>query len=57
MPILQGVAAAHDQNIVHRDLKPGNIFLARWGGEGRIPKVLDFGIAKVMDGRVDAAAR
>ena len=51
MPILQGVAAAHDQNIVHRDLKPGNIFLARWGGEGRIPKVLDFGIAKVMDGR------
>ncbi len=51
LPILQGVAAAHDQNIVHRDLKPGNIFLARWSGEGRIPKVLDFGIAKVMDGR------
>jgi serine/threonine protein kinase len=51
MPILQGVAAAHDQNIVHRDLKPGNIFLARWSGAGLVPKVLDFGIAKVLDAR------
>jgi serine/threonine-protein kinase len=50
MPILQGVAAAHDQNIVHRDLKPGNIFLVR-SGHGAIPKVLDFGIAKLIDPR------
>jgi serine/threonine-protein kinase len=37
---------AHAAGIVHRDLKPSNLFLAN-EPEGRVLKVLDFGISKV----------
>ena len=51
LPILRGIAkaldAAHAKQIAHRDLKPENIFLARDEG-GVFPKLLDFGIAKLM---------
>ncbi|MBK7585383.1 MAG: serine/threonine protein kinase [Myxococcales bacterium] len=48
VPVLAAVEAAHAQGVVHRDLKPANIFLAQgWSGE-LTPKVLDFGISKVV---------
>ena len=45
--IVRGVQHAHDAGLVHRDLKPANVLLQRVR-EGLIPKVSDFGIAKIF---------
>ena len=38
---------AHAQGVVHRDIKPANVMLSRTA-DGWLPKVTDFGIAKVL---------
>jgi len=40
---------AHKQGVIHRDVKPGNLILAKTRDGGERIKVLDFGLAKVID--------
>jgi hypothetical protein len=47
--ILAGLAHAHGQGIVHRDIKPENILLSDVTGFGTQARILDFGVAKLLD--------
>ncbi len=49
--VCEAVRYAHQNLVIHRDLKPSNILVSRDGQ----PKLLDFGIAKVVDDSVDPA--
>ena len=48
--VCEGVSHAHRHLIIHRDLKPANILVDASGK----PKLLDFGIAKLVDATRDA---
>ena len=48
--ICEAVEHAHQRGIIHRDLKPGNILMEENGQ----PKILDFGLARVTDGDMQA---
>jgi serine/threonine-protein kinase len=47
--VCDGLAHAHEMGILHLDVKPGNIVLKQAEGKQPIPKVLDFGLARLRD--------
>ncbi len=50
LPVVAAVGHAHENRIIHRDIKPGNILLSKTSSNQIVPKILDFGISKNMDG-------
>lgn len=50
MQVLRSLMEAHEVGIVHRDIKPGNVFVCSTESRLGAIKVLDFGIAKSVDG-------
>jgi len=52
IPIINALSTAHAKGIIHRDIKPDNIMIS---DEGAV-KVMDFGLAKLKYGEVEAIA-
>jgi len=49
LPVMDALATAHASDVVHRDVKPENLFL-HTDTKGRlVPKIVDFGISKLLD--------
>ena len=52
LPVCEAVQHAHRKGLIHRDLKPSNILTVDQNGQP-VPKVIDFGIARVLVGDAD----
>ncbi|MCB9595991.1 MAG: serine/threonine protein kinase, partial [Sandaracinaceae bacterium] len=52
LPIIEALSVVHARGIIHRDLKPENVFLSRGPDGEEVPKLLDFGIAKLLENSV-----
>lgn len=55
LPVLSAVGFAHHKGVIHRDIKPSNILLKPTMA-GMVPKIMDFGVAKVERGGKDLTA-
>jgi serine/threonine protein kinase len=55
LQVCQGVQHAHQKVIIHRDLKPSNILVAEDPNSDPTPKIIDFGIAKAIAGKLTHA--
>jgi eukaryotic-like serine/threonine-protein kinase len=51
--VIEAVAEAHERRILHRDIKPQNIMLCKRGNDPDFAKLLDFGLVKDMESRLD----
>ena len=49
--VCHAIQHAHQKGIIHRDIKPSNILVTMHDG-APVPKVIDFGIAKAIEGRL-----
>ena len=55
--VLSALSEAHAHNVIHRDLKPENIMVEQRRDQPDFVKVLDFGIAKIMDSDMPGLTR
>lgn len=55
LQVCDGVLHAHQKGIVHRDLKPGNIMIRQQAEQPALVKVIDFGVAKSLQGHLVGA--
>jgi eukaryotic-like serine/threonine-protein kinase len=56
LEVCAGLEHAHRRQILHRDLKPSNVLVVEEDGEP-IPKIIDFGIAKLLDASPELMTR